>query len=160
MKSPKLTMPEALRRFEVETARAAVTRLTEVEAPNHTEAKVVNDVINMCHVFVTHNGGKWRGAVGSGMKVVTLADDDGLIHECIRFFGSLAWAAIESNGNINVSAEQGAMLLDLVDVYEEIVGVLPEAEVEKTKNMVKQYYKSLGPLRAKILKDKEQTNGK
>lgn len=153
MKSTKRAMPEPLRRFEVDTAKAAITSLVEVPAWNRTEAKVVNDVINMCRVFVTHKDGKWRGAVDSGMKVVTIADDDGLIRDCIQFFGPLAWAGIESNGNINVSADQGAMLLDLVDVYEEIITVLPESEVEKAKNLVKQYYKSLGPLRREVEKE-------
>lgn len=147
--STKRPMHKAFRDYEVNMAKKAIITLVEVEAKNHTEAKIVSDVVNMCRVFVTHNGGVWRGAEIKGRKI-TLADDEGVIRECIRFFGPIAWNGIQTGGNINISAEQGALLLDLADIYEEIISVLPESEVQKCKNIVGQYYKSLGPIRREI----------
>lgn len=150
MKSTKRAMPAVYREREMQILRQAINDLVEVEAPNRVACKVVNDVVNMCRVFVEHNGGVWKGAHQTHARKITLADDTGLIRECIQFFGPVAWEAIQTDGNLNISAEQGAMLLDLADIYEEIVSELTEAEVQKCKNIVAQYYKSLGPVRRKV----------
>lgn len=142
-------MHPALRNYEVKMIRDAVNDLVEKPAPNHTQTKIVNDVINMCRVFVTHNGGVWRGTEVKG-RTITLADSDDIIRDCIQFFSAIAWEGVKSGGNINISSDQGALLLDLADVYEEIISVLPESEVYKCKNIVGQYYKSLSPLRREI----------
>lgn len=151
--STKRAMPAAYREREMQILRQAINDLVEVEAPNRVACKIVNDVVNMCRVFVEHNGGVWKGAHQTHARKITLKDEENIIRDCIQFFGPIAWDAIKKDGNINISPEQGAMLLDLADIYEEIVSELTEAEVQKCKNMVAQYYRGLGPVRREVEKE-------
>lgn len=95
--------------------------------------RVLSDVVNMSETFVTHNGGVWKGC---DFKPVTLADDDGLIEEGIRTL--YEYGKHFRSGEVLPLSDEGAeRIRDLLDCYEEIIGLLPRSEVEKCRNITK-----------------------
>lgn len=138
--SNKRPIDEAQRHYHLSVCREAARRLVEREADNKHEWRIISDIVNMCDTFVSHKGGQWKG-VGDHGRTITLGDDDGLIAEAIGVMAKAGMRHIEEDVPINMTPEEGAVILDLLDVYEEIIGVLVESEVEKCRNIVRQYVK-------------------
>lgn len=87
--------------------------------------------INMAEVFVTHNGGVWRGC---DMKPVHLHDPDRVVHRCMVSLGTMMNAGVLP---WRCDAETGALLRELLDALVEICETLPHSEVEKCRNIAR-----------------------
>lgn len=85
--------------------------------------------INMAEVFVTHNGGVWRGC---DLKPVTLHDPDNIIRTTMCSIGTMMQAGTQP------WQHDGAMLREMLDALVEICELLPHSEVEKCRNIARE----------------------
>lgn len=84
--------------------------------------------INMADIFVTHNGGVWRGC---DLKPVQLHDPDGCVEAAMVGVGQ-AWGRGAPYRCDDRTAE---LLRELLDALVEICEVLPHSEVQKCRNV-------------------------
>lgn len=116
----------------INAARQCVEALVNGIGKGNDEWRVLSDVVNMSETFVTHKGGVWKGC---DLKPVTLADTDGVINDGIGALAEAGMLHLHNGGDIRVCSKGAAMLMDLIDCYEEILQTLPHSEIEKCRNI-------------------------
>lgn len=87
--------------------------------------------INMAEVFVTHNGGVWRGC---DLRPVQLHDPDGVIMETMVTLGRMMHRTPDSEV-WQIDAQTADLMREMLDALVEICETLPHSEVQKCRNI-------------------------
>lgn len=86
--------------------------------------------INMAEIFVTHNGGVWRGC---DLRPVQLHDPDRVIHRTMVSMGTMMRAT--PDGAWQIDADTTDLLREMLEALVEICETLPHSEVQKCRNI-------------------------
>lgn len=89
--------------------------------------------INMAEIFVTHNGGVWRGC---DLRPVQLHDPDRVIHRAMVSMGTMMKAT--PDGAWQIDADTADLLREMLEALVEICETLPHSEVQKCRNIARE----------------------
>lgn len=91
----------------------------------HADYRRLFGAVNMAEIFVTHNGGVWRGC---DLRPVQLHDPDRVIHRTMVSMGTMMKATPDD-------ADTADLLREMLDALVEICEILPHSEVQKCRNI-------------------------
>lgn len=115
-----------------QTMREVTQAIEHMESGTHdADYRRLFGAINMAEIFVTHNGGAWRGC---DMKPVHLHDPDRVVHRCMVSLGNMMNAGVLP---WRCDVTTGGLLREMLDALVEICETLPHSEVEKCRNIAR-----------------------
>lgn len=88
--------------------------------------------INMAEIFVTHNGGVWRGC---DTRPVQLHDPDGITDNVMCTLGAMMRTHSDNGTTWQCDAATAEMMREMLDALIEICETLPHSEVQKCRNI-------------------------